>query len=247
VLGTRSEPAVWGVYLIGPDAFSGSHPAREAELRRLYPDRAHELVCVALMPDAARARRAVRVLEREGLSSHELLRLFGSPRAPNAHAECLDFEAETANSTREPITDATLTGGLTMEVQPTKKTKRDFTSYRFDGDVLGKGRLALAIVKRYVADHPGTTAATLKQAFPDSLQAASPIQYSKVQVVVAKLHEIPDAERKRFFLSDGEVIALADGEVAVSREWNRVNILNLIERAEGFGYSISAVVSQRMA
>jgi hypothetical protein len=39
----------------------------------------------------------------------------------------------------------------------------------------------------------------------------------------------------------GETIPLSDGEVAVSREWNRVNIQNVLAQARSFGYAPEAV------
>ena len=115
-------------------------------------------------------------------------------------------------------------------------SQRDYTKYLFDGHALGKARLVLALVNRYVGDHAQTTFSSLRQAFPDSLQALSPIQFSSTQIVVAKVHDLTVSEMRRFFVGPGETIQLLDGEVAVSREWNRFNIKNVLQHVRQFGY-----------
>jgi hypothetical protein len=120
----------------------------------------------------------------------------------------------------------------------TMKSARDFTQYTFDGQTFGKGRLVLALIRRYIADHPGTDFAALREAFPDALQADSPLQFSTAQVVVAKLADVADGDRQRFFDKADELIDVADAKVVVSREWNRHNILNVLARAESLGYQV---------
>lgn len=119
------------------------------------------------------------------------------------------------------------------------KSKRDLTKYQFDGQVLGKGRLVLAVVRRYVADHPGVSFEELRQAFPDELQASSALQFSPVRVVVARLSDIQPSEAKRFFLSEGETLTARNSDVAVSREWNLDNIHAFLARAKALGYEIT--------
>jgi hypothetical protein len=132
---------------------------------------------------------------------------------------------------------------------PTSKPSaqpRDFSKYVFEGVVLGKGRLVLALVKRYAADHPGVDFPALREAFPDNLQAESPVQFSSLRCVVAPLDKLSPAEQKRFFVGVGEPTRLADGtKVAVSSQWNRFNIRHVLERAEALGYPV--VASQRRA
>lgn len=125
------------------------------------------------------------------------------------------------------------------------KSARDFTQYTFDGQTFGKGRLVLSLVRRYVADHPGTDFAALREAFPDALQADSPLQFSTAQVVVARQSDVADADMQRFFAKDDDVLDVADAKVLVSREWNRHNILNVLAHAESLGYQVK--VAEREA
>lgn len=116
---------------------------------------------------------------------------------------------------------------------------RDYTKYTFEGETFGKGRLVLALVKRYVYDRPFVQFAELHDAFPDELQADSPMQFDKVQCVVSQLREIPEASQARFFSAEEERIHLGDDVVLVSREWNAHNIRNLLAQAARLGYRIT--------
>ena len=53
-----------------------------------------------------------------------------------------------------------------------QQTVKDLTKYRFDGTVFGKGRLVLAVIKRYVESHPSITFPELEQAFPKACQGS---------------------------------------------------------------------------
>lgn len=58
-----------------------------------------------------------------------------------------------------------------------------------------------------------------------------------------KIEDISEKDKKRFFLNEEDIIYLADTKIAVSREWNRENIQNFINKAGmlGFGIEVSAV------
>jgi hypothetical protein len=111
----------------------------------------------------------------------------------------------------------------------------------FEGATMGKGRLVLALVKRYVHDRPFVKFEDLYAAFPDKLQADSPVQFDKVRCVVSRLRDIPEASRDRFFSAEEDRIHLGDDTVAVSREWNVHNIQKVLALAESLGYRIAVV------
>jgi len=115
---------------------------------------------------------------------------------------------------------------------------RDYTKYKFNNNIYGKSRLVQAVVKKFVDDNPDITFDKLKEIFPDTLQSNSKIQFSSIQVVFSKFHEIPDSELKRFFHNDDEILSLADCEILVSNQWNRENIQNFINAAVELGYLI---------
>lgn len=111
---------------------------------------------------------------------------------------------------------------------------KDTTRYEFNGETYGKGRLVLAIVKRYVADHPGITYAQLEAAFPRELQGSGGV----VATIDAANHIYAVSGRKRHFLEPEEQIELADSKIVVSSQWGVRNIDGLLGRAAFLGYTV---------
>ena len=115
---------------------------------------------------------------------------------------------------------------------------RDFSKYAFEGEVYGKARLVLAVVKKYVEDHSRLTFEELHVQFPDHLQGSLG--------VVKLIDEVPDKYRgiggvKRYFVDEDELIRLASDEtVTVCTQWGG-NIEKFIERADELGYKIERV------
>lgn len=121
-----------------------------------------------------------------------------------------------------------------------EKRERDFTKYMFNGEKQGKGRLVLAVVKKYVAENPDISFNDLKMVFPDCLQGDSELQFSGTHVVFSKIDKIETGEMKRFFTKEEELLQIKDCEIAVCREWNYQNIQNFIGSASKLGYEIKA-------
>lgn len=111
---------------------------------------------------------------------------------------------------------------------------KDYNKYNFEGNLYGKSKLALALVKKYLTDHPNTTYDQLKVVFPDKLQPKfgfiRPIEEAKEKC----------KKYKRFYI-DGEYILTTgdDIEIAVSREFGIDNINMIIETAKKLHYSIN--------
>ena len=120
----------------------------------------------------------------------------------------------------------------------TKGSKKfDKTKYNFDGQVLGKGRLVLSVIKRHVETNPTTTFSNLEKSFPKKLQGAWGCFDT-----VEKAEQILDSSgHKRHFMNPEEVIALADSKIAVCTQWGIDNIGSLVEAAKGLGHSIEEV------
>ena len=117
---------------------------------------------------------------------------------------------------------------------------KDFSKYSFYGQVFGKSRLVLAVVKKYVEDHQPTTFDELKDAFPDALQGSLG--------VVRRIGDVSDKYKgiggvKRYFVDD--VIRLMSGErVIVCTQWAAVNTEKFVENAMYvLGYEISKIES----
>jgi hypothetical protein len=132
---------------------------------------------------------------------------------------------------------------LEDEVQRLKSiedsSKRDTTKYIFDGEKHGKGRLALAIVKKYMEENPQTSANELMTVFDKSLQGS----YGVIQKIEDAKKNRTDY-KKRFFALPNEVIKTSTETCVVCSQWGIDNIGNMIARARQLGFEITAAVKQ---
>ena len=117
-----------------------------------------------------------------------------------------------------------------------RPASKDTTQYLFDGKKLGKGRLALAIVKRHVEANPAITFAELEKAFPKSCQGSVGVIATAEQA-----NQIYSTSgRKRHFLDPEDLIQLQDVTAAISSQWGTGNIDRLLKRAKELGYTVQA-------
>ena len=114
---------------------------------------------------------------------------------------------------------------------------KDTRKFKFEGEHYKKGRLVLAVVKKYVSRHPDLKYLELEEAFPKKCQGS--------KGVIATLEEankiVSKTGLKRHFLKPDEVIALTDGEVVVSNQWGVGNIDGFIQVAKGHNLIITPV------
>lgn len=113
---------------------------------------------------------------------------------------------------------------------------RDTTKYILDGRRWSKNRLVLAVVKKYMKEHPNTSAEQLLVVFDKSLQGSLGVVRKVEEVKKAYL----DYER-RFFVSPNEVIKTTTNDCIVCTQWGKFNIGNMLVRAKQLGYEITAV------
>lgn len=114
-----------------------------------------------------------------------------------------------------------------------EKIERDKTRYMFDGKVLPKNRLVLAIVKQFVKDN-NPNFVVLQQTFDKSLQGSL-----NVVDTIENAKKIKDCE-KRYFIKDAFV--LKDGtDVVVCTQWGIFNIVKFIKQATMLGYKIDEI------
>ena len=124
-----------------------------------------------------------------------------------------------------------------LDIEPAVKTavKTGIKyQYEFDGNTYGVGPLVLAVVKKYVDDHPGVDYPTLQSVFPDSL-------VSNVYGVVKPLNIIPAKHRtppKRYF---DDIIKLDNGDkLLVCNQWTKEKIPNFIDAVKHI-YTITPI------
>ncbi len=112
---------------------------------------------------------------------------------------------------------------------------KDTSKYEFERKFFGKGRLVLAVIKRYVEMHPTVSFADLQIAFPNSCQGSVGV-FSTVE----QANQIyASTKHKRHFLNPEELVQLTSNEIAISREWGSGNIGRFIEQAKKLGFVIS--------
>lgn len=99
-----------------------------------------------------------------------------------------------------------------------KTDGRDTSKLKFNGELYGKGRLVLAVVKKYMLDNPKTTFTKLKEVFADELQP----RYGMIQEV-SKAKKI-SADRDRYFLKPEDLIKVGDKKVAVCNQFGSHNL-----------------------
>jgi hypothetical protein len=111
---------------------------------------------------------------------------------------------------------------------------RDLTQYRFNGQIYGKGRLVLAVVKEYVRRNPGLSYQEVIEAFPDALQR----RYG----IVRKYSEVGGDEKllPRYFMKPPDRIPLSHGRdlVVVCNQWGITNMPAFLRHAWSLGYNI---------
>lgn len=113
---------------------------------------------------------------------------------------------------------------------------KDTTKYIFNGASHGKGRLVLAVLKKYVEDNPQVTYSELESIFNKNLQGSSGVFSTQhdAEEIYAK------TSRWRHFLKPEELIRLTDSTIAVSSQWGVGNIDRLIKKARELGYKIGS-------
>jgi hypothetical protein len=117
--------------------------------------------------------------------------------------------------------------------------ERDKTKYLFNGSMYGKGRLVLAVVRKYVTDNPDTSFDQLQSIFPKSIQGSFGVfnLYDHVQ------GKYSGKQHKRHFVKPEEIIQLTDAQVVVCTEWGVVNIGNFLDIVNELGYDVKSLTN----
>ena len=108
---------------------------------------------------------------------------------------------------------------------------KDKSTYIFNGNTYGKGRLVLAVVEQYVSDNPGLAKEELEEKFPAALQGS-----------IGVLSSIEEAEGKykgkRHFVKNP--IRLTNATIAVCSQWGAGNLEGFLQHTTGeLGYAIN--------
>ncbi|GHF97404.1 McrB family protein [Thalassotalea marina] len=115
---------------------------------------------------------------------------------------------------------------------------RDFTKYQFNGQVYGKGRLVLAVVKDYV-ERKQPTLSQLQVAFPAEIQGRKGAFCTEADYK-DKL-KLSDDVMKRFFNKEDEKLTVDGHKLLVSTQWGDGNISKFIEHVKSLDIDIEVV------
>lgn len=113
--------------------------------------------------------------------------------------------------------------------------KKDTTKYIFDGDKYGKGKLVLAVIKKYYDKNRNLSIDDLMKAFPSHLQGSMGV-FSKYEDARKIFSE---TGHKRHFIDADELINTADGRYAVCSQWGKGNINAFIDAARKLNFKIT--------
>ena len=111
---------------------------------------------------------------------------------------------------------------------------RDTTRFSLDGSsFLPKNRFALAVVRKYVINHPTLCYEEIHKTFPDIWQGSSGVIRQVRNIAPRQITE------RRYFVAPGETLCSSDGiKFAVSTQWKIDNIQNLFHFAKIQGWNV---------
>ena len=121
-----------------------------------------------------------------------------------------------------------------------KDSSRDYSKYRFNDMELGKGRLALEVIKYHFNQHRHQSIDALINDF-NNISHSQPIVEN---LKVAQDHARAKG-RARYFLNDNDILRTGDGsQYVVSSQWGKANIEEFIELVtDTFGYEIEKLLT----
>lgn len=116
----------------------------------------------------------------------------------------------------------------------TKKEKAEApkSGIEFAGVIYKQSRAVLAVVERYVKDHPGSTVADVEKAFPETL-------LRRFGIVRTPDRAKSISSGPRYFYNNP--VRCADGEVVVCTQFTSENIKPFIKHANEMGYTLTVI------
>lgn len=145
-------------------------------------------------------------------------------------------DSDTAELASDENTDETSLGEVGIALEG-----KDHTKYNFDGmEKLGKGRLAVAVIEKYMKEHPELTFDELKKTFPDTMMGDA-LKLMGLIVKADVMKEAPYSYQKKVyecFKTERKYKDVNDVEFYVSNNWNITNIQSIIDFAEQQGWSV---------
>jgi len=117
--------------------------------------------------------------------------------------------------------------------QPVVQTHRDHTKYNFDGKTYNKGRLCLAIVRKYV-DEQKPTFETFKQTFAP--EVIKPLGKFFLPAEEARTRNADS--KRRFFDEENDTFVVEGNSIALSNQIDQGIVDRMLVVAKKFNYTI---------
>jgi hypothetical protein len=123
------------------------------------------------------------------------------------------------------------------ERREAKRSSKDYTKYRFNGNVYNKRRLVLAVVHEWKSNNKPGTLSELLVAFPQEIKSGG--MFFPLAEAEAKFRR---QGRKRHFLTDNEILIFPDStQYVLSNQWSKEKIDKFIVQAEIVGFEIEEI------
>ena len=117
------------------------------------------------------------------------------------------------------------------EQRASQQGTKDYSKYRFNGEVYNKRHLALAVLNHWIKD----------QQLADLAQITDYLAQLNLARKVKRLDQIPENNLKRWHLGEGKLIELPSGEqIAISNQWG-TDTERLLQGMEQLGYLIEKI------
>lgn len=107
-----------------------------------------------------------------------------------------------------------------------KYKSKDYSKFKFKGQIYNKGRLVNAVIRYLVNENPQITFLELKKLLPDTIQKGKAVFVNK-----SDADEVyQKTAYKRHYLKSEEIIQLSDATICTSNQWNLETIKKFIEK-----------------
>ena len=123
------------------------------------------------------------------------------------------------------------------ERREARESTKDYTKYDFDGASYNKRKLVLAVIKKWVKEHPAASLAQVQQVFPQELSSRGLFRPALEAKALAAQQGI-----QRHFNADEDIFNFPDaGQYVVSNQWGKRNLHAFLAAARALGYSITEI------
>ncbi len=117
----------------------------------------------------------------------------------------------------------------TSQRREARQTSKDYTQYKFEGEIYNKRKLVLATIKKYLQNNPPENIESLKNKFRN-------------KKLFVPLKEAQEKARRqgqpRHFLKEEDIIIIGENKYAISNQWGVGNIKDFIEDIQRLGLHI---------